>query len=110
MPTIGQIYYRYSVSPDPYFYPPYLETFKVSRFTPSGFMVIDQYEITEHFINPMWVKQFAHATKEEALTAYKRRKQKQIKILTQQLDNAKAALANADKTESCRNLLNRSVK
>lgn len=63
-----------------------IEAHKVLRYTPAGCWV-DNYG-KEKFINFSHKKQFAHKTFEEALTAYKKRKDRQILILRAQLKRA----------------------
>lgn len=44
-------------------------------------------------IGKRWLKKFAYPTKEEAFLAFRKRKEKQIKIIVDQLDRARDALA-----------------
>lgn len=76
----------------------YLQPVRVVRRTEKGIWVrpFEGGDETEKFINFSWKKQFAHATKEAALDAYKKRKQRQISILAAQHDYAVACLAQAE--------------
>jgi hypothetical protein len=69
-------------------------------------IILNEYQIIKHtkcgvwidlygrkkFINTNAVKQYAYDTKHKAMVSFKKRKQKQCKILENQLANAKQAL------------------
>lgn len=69
-----------------------LQTYRVTKTTPCGVWLEDA-----RFVNQQRVKQFAHASKSQALAAFFARKARQISILQKQLANAQKAvsLANA---------------
>ena len=65
-----------------------LQTYRVTKITPCGVWL----EGTR-FVNQQRVKQFAHASKSQALAAFFARKARQISILQKQLANAQKAVA-----------------
>lgn len=67
------------------------DVYKVHHETPCG-VVIEYDWNKKKFIHNDWKKKFAYPTPEEALTAFKYRKEKQIEILTYQLELAKRHL------------------
>lgn len=67
---------------------------KILRRTPKG-VWIDDFS-TEKFVLLSARKKFACETKEDALESFKRRKQKQIRILESQLEGARLALRIAE--------------
>lgn len=79
----------------------HLFTFTAIKETPAGYWIKDKDNDTNYFdlgllYKPKWVpkhsrKRFAYPTKEEAMTSFIKRKAKQIKILSEQLYQAKRA-------------------
>jgi len=83
----------------------YESQFKLLKETPCGYWIVDRYYRDElvHWTGSVkkWVsktsrKRFAYPTKEEAMTSFKARKNRQISILKYQIKNAEQALAYAD--------------
>ena len=68
----------------------HMYTFEVIRTTPRG-KVISEYGKDRFVLNDSR-KRFAHETKEDALASFIARKNRQISILSCQLDTAKKAL------------------
>lgn len=69
----------------------YMEEFKITKRTPCGAW-INVYD-DKKFVNLKAHKKYASETKEEAITAFVRRKERQISILSSRLSQAKAALS-----------------
>ena len=67
-----------------------LKTYLVTKTTPCGVWLQDR------FVNQQRVKQFAHASKTEALAAFFARKARQIRILRKQLADAQKAVVLAN--------------
>lgn len=78
------------------------------QLTTNGIYVYrTEYIVEKHTSKGVWIndfghrrfvlnsarKRFAHPTKEEALESFRARKKRQIKILTRQLERARAALS-----------------
>lgn len=74
-----------------------MSTFTVQKVTPKGVWLTNRW-MAPRFVLMEARKRFAHPTKEEALTSIKARKERQIGILSKQLENARRviALANAE--------------
>lgn len=70
-----------------------LQEFTINRYTPGGYWVLNGYR----WISKHGKKRYAYPTKKEALTSFKARKNRQIQLLTAQLEEAKAGLADANK-------------
>ena len=98
-PEVGDIMYRYFDSSDPWATGPYLEEFRVTRLTANDGFFVDAFG-TEKYINRYWHKRYAHTTKEEAMASYIKRKERQIMLLSNQLDRAKQSLAAAISPEA----------
>lgn len=78
-----------------------LEEYRVLRNTPKG-VIIQLYDGTERFVKHDAVKKFAHPTPEEALTSFIARKKRQIDIYTKRKQDAKTALAKAERKAGLR--------
>ena len=70
----------------------YCSEFEVVRFTPKGFVIRAGIGGEEKFICHHWRKKFACLNREEAMTSFIKRKERQITILSRQLRNAETAL------------------
>ena len=62
------------------------------RETPKGYWLTDEYAIQEKFVLKDGKKRFAYPNRDQAFTAYIKRKEKQVSILTAQLYKAKQRL------------------
>ena len=89
-----EYYYRYVDGGDPHV-GPQLSQHRVIRRTDNSTIVL-AWDWMEKRIQNNWVKKFAYPTIAEARTAYIMRKRRQIRILTAQLEQATAALTNAE--------------
>jgi hypothetical protein len=88
-----EVYYRVRDS----FGGVYYTEHEVLKRTPAGVWVEDIPGIKK-FVLENAAKKFAHPTKEKALESFKRRKARQIRILTAQLENVRDALSCAEKS------------
>jgi hypothetical protein len=70
----------------------YLEywAYKILSYTPSGVWIEHHGSKGKKFVNLKCVKQWASATKEEALLSLEHRRRRQIRILSHQLQQAEA--------------------
>ena len=86
-----------------------VKEYKLVRETPKGYWIIDDlwhYDEESVETYKKWVsktarKRWAYPTIEEALTSFKARKNRQIRILTHQLKGAKVALKLAENGDFC---------
>jgi hypothetical protein len=69
-----------------------VQKYKVTKVTACGVWIED-----ERFVNQQRIKQYAHATLEQALAAFLARKERQASILRRQLANVNQAVALAKK-------------
>lgn len=69
-----------------------VQKYKVTKVTACGVWLED-----ERFVNQQRIKQYAHATLEQAHAAFLARKERQASILSRQLANVRQAIALAKK-------------
>jgi hypothetical protein len=98
------VLYRYEGEQDEHFsfittYKIVLKEFQIIKVTPKG------YWIRQNFYFKKWVsndctRRFAYPTKNEALFHFKKRKEKQLKILTSQVEMVQQLLNQIDKVNT----------
>ena len=78
-----------------------LSEYEVVKETPKGYWVAyDSFSGTpRHFVRRDARKHFALLTKEEALESFKKRKERQIRLLKSRLDRAEQALSQAQRID-----------
>lgn len=82
-----------------------LRKYVLLRETPKGYWIIPsfmvhypkEYEESKHWISKTSKRKFAYSTKEEAAFNFLKRKQNQVKILSDRLERAKRALYQAER-------------
>ena len=72
-----------------------LTQYRITKYTPKGCWITDDWPYLngqwKRFVNFSTRKQFACRTKQVALESFRKRKNRQIEILTEQLERAKRA-------------------
>jgi len=66
--------------------------FAVVKETELSYQILLPYSNTKRWVRKNGKKKYAHATKEDAMISFKKRKARQIAILKSQLNTAKAAI------------------
>lgn len=75
----------------------HLDEYKLVKETRLGYWIVSTWISTDkHWVSKTARKRYAYPTVEEALCSFKCRKQRQIKILANQLNNAREALLQAN--------------
>ncbi len=107
-PSPAKRFYRYLDNPYseyPWNGPPDLQEYVLVKETPCGYWIIEDYmeryaesDIAKRYwVSKTGTKRRAYPTKEEAALSYLKRKEKQVKILTERLADAKGYLQQAMK-------------